>query len=119
MPHIIVEYTPDSMAENSEKALLNATFEAVKSTGLFKTQNIKVRLHPIEFYQLGLENSGFIHVMCRIHPGKSADQKQQLTQQILSALNVSVQTVMKEKMGLVMTVEVEEMDRTKYAKVVL
>jgi 5-carboxymethyl-2-hydroxymuconate isomerase len=119
MPHIILEYSQDSVSLNTAKKLVHTAFEAVKLTGLFKTENIKARLHPVEIYQLGLPDSGFMHVMCRIHPGKTPEQKMQLTQTILSHLEAVLRPEIKAKRGLVITVEVIEMDRTKYAKVVL
>ena len=127
MPHIIIEYSQDSVSLNTAKKLVNTAFEAVNLTGLFKKDNIKARLHPVEIYQLGLPNSGFMHVMCRIHPGKTPEQKMQLTQTILShlesvlkpELKPELKSEIKAESGLVITVEVIEMDRTKYAKVVL
>ena len=119
MPHIILEYSQDSFASNTAKTLVSNIFETVKLTGLFKTENIKVRLHPVEIYQLGLPKSGFMHVMCRIHPGKTTEQKRQLTQTILSDLESVLKPEIKSQSGFVITVEVVEMDRTKYAKVVL
>jgi len=119
MPHIIIEYSQDSVLPETAKKLVSSVFEAVKLTGLFKTENIKVRLHPVEIYQLGLPDSGFMHVMCRIHPGKNPEQKIQLTQTILSHLESVLKPELKAESGLVITVEVVEMDRTKYAKVVL
>ena len=113
MPHIIIEYSQNSLQSVDEKGLLESAFEAVKSAGLFTLDNIKVRLHKVEHYQLGLPESEFIHVMCRIHVGKTSEQKLQLTQTILQAIQVLVQA------PCVMTAEVVEMNRDSYAKVVL
>ncbi|WP_028486480.1 5-carboxymethyl-2-hydroxymuconate Delta-isomerase [Thiomicrorhabdus chilensis] len=113
MPHIIIEYSQESLSRKLVKFLLSEAFYAVKSTRLFDEQNIKVRAHPVEHYQLGESDSGFMHIICRIHTGKTQDEKQLLTQTLLK----SVKGVMMSSM--VITVEVVEMDDSSYAKTVL
>jgi len=113
MPHIIIEHSQNLLQSIDSQSFLNTAFDAVKQTGLFSSENIKVRLHPIEHYKLGLDNSGFIHVMCRIHAGKTQSQKQQLTQALINA----IAECLNEKW--VITAEVVEMDRSSYAKKVL
>ncbi|MEA3405077.1 MAG: hypothetical protein U9R28_04965 [Pseudomonadota bacterium] len=113
MPHIVIEVSQDSLQSLLPQQLVSVAFDSVKQTGLFNSENIKVRLHPVEFYQLGLEGSGFIHVMCRIHAGKTQSQKQQLTQALINAIAESLNK------RWVITAEVVEMDRASYAKKVL
>ena len=113
MPHIIIEYSQDSFSLSTPKKLVEGAFEAVKATGLFKADNIKVRAHPVMDYRLGLPNSGFIHVMCRIHSGKTDVQKLLLSQSVL----VSLQSGLSE--AVVITVEVVEMDEMSYSKKVI
>lgn len=114
MPHIIIEYSlasPDSNLDStSAQTLVDTAFNAVLQTHTFTPANIKVRLHPVQFYRLGLKDVGFIHVMCRIHAGKTLEQKQQLTQSLLQALSKI------ETQKRVITVEVIEMVRDSYAK---
>lgn len=113
MPHIIIEYSQESLSRKIVKFMLSEAFYAVKSTALFDEQNIKVRAHPVEHYQLSKSDTGFMHIMCRIHAGKTQDEKQKLTQTLLK----SVQGVMMSSM--VITVEVVEVDDSSYAKSVL
>jgi 5-carboxymethyl-2-hydroxymuconate isomerase len=113
MPHIIIEYSQDSFPATTAKRLVEGAYKAVEATGLFKTENIKVRAHPVMDYRLGLPGSGFMHVMCRIHSGKTAVQKLLLTQSLL----VSLQNGLSE--AIVITVEVVEMDEMSYSKKVI
>lgn len=113
MPHIIIEYSQDSLPSTSLKGFVEGAFEAVKATGLFNADNIKVRAHPVMDYRLGLPDSGFIHVMCRIHSGKTDVQKLLLSQSLL----VSLQNGLSK--AVVITVEVIEMDEMSYSKKVL
>jgi len=113
MPHIMIEFSQDKLEALQPQVLVEKAFETVKLTGLFTSENIKVRLHPVEFYQLGLKDSGFVHIICRIHAGKTELQKSKLTQDLLKAISESLNG------GWVITVEVIEMDRNSYAKQVL
>ena len=117
MPHIILEYSlpveDSSLSVEQAKVLVDAAFAAVTETQLFKEDNIKVRLHPLEFYRLGLGDCGFIHGICRIHTGKTVLQKQQLSQSLLAALTGC------ETSKRVITVEVVEMDTETYAKALI
>ncbi len=113
MPHIIFEYSQNTFANKEQSELLDCAFEAVESTGLFNADNIKVRLHPVENYRLGLKEHGFMHVICRIHQGRSVQHRVELSQAMLTALS----KLMSSK--LVITVEVVEMERASYAKKVV
>lgn len=110
MPHIIVEYTVDVIAAEKRTLLLDALYQVVEDCGLFDTENIKLRVIPIQDYRLGLNAQGFIHVQCRIHAGRSDEQKKSLSTAIVNkieGLNVPVS---------VATCEVVEMDRSSYSK---
>ncbi|NPA72613.1 MAG: hypothetical protein GXO35_07270 [Gammaproteobacteria bacterium] len=76
----------------------------------FSVENIKVRLHPVEFYQVGSHGYGFIHVQCRMHSGKTSAQKQQITTALLKALETMLMPAM------VLTIEVVDMATDSYAK---
>lgn len=112
MPHIIIEYSQSSIPEKDLVGFMSEAYDAVKSTELFEEENIKLRLHPVEHFQLGLPDFGFIHAMCRIHIGKTEAEKKHLTKALLSALKRSV------KGRVVITVEVMDMDRLCYAKTI-
>ena len=116
MPHIIVEHSLDLVDPLKANGLLDTIFVAVESTGLFNLENIKVRLHPVDDYKLGLASSGFIHVTCRIHQGKTEQQKQQLTQSVLNAIALWMQQA---RRSCVITVELVELGRASYAKTIV
>ncbi|WP_019556580.1 5-carboxymethyl-2-hydroxymuconate Delta-isomerase [Thiomicrorhabdus arctica] len=110
MPHIIIEYSQDTVPATTLKNWVDGAFETVKATGLFETENIKVRAHPVMDYRLGLPDTGFVHAMCRIHIGKTDVQKLLLSQSLLVALQIGLSE------AVVVTVEVIEMDGMSYAK---
>ncbi|WP_029407476.1 5-carboxymethyl-2-hydroxymuconate Delta-isomerase [Thiomicrorhabdus sp. Milos-T2] len=143
MPHIVIEYSKDSfefkdlpsthnkMGQSqrlplntplsmplsmplSIPGLVDSVFEAVANTNIVKSENIKVRTYAAEFYKLGLNNTGFIHVVCKTHSGKTENEKKGLSQTIVNALERMVKSTAKHSM--VITVEVVEMDTPSYSK---
>jgi 5-carboxymethyl-2-hydroxymuconate isomerase len=110
MPHIIVEYARGACPELQLPSMLDAVHQAVADSGLFATDNIKTRLLNVDAYRLAVQYQYFIAVQCRIHPGRSSEQKQALSQSILKAIQLYVYA------NTVITVEVIEMDRNSYAK---
>lgn len=110
MPHVIIEYTEDCVDNQRLANVLEAAYRAVVETQLFREENIKVRAIGIKHYRLGLGATGFIHVQCRIHQGRSEAQKQQLSSRVvegLRGLSLELQFI---------TCEVVEMDRRSYSK---
>lgn len=109
MPHITIEYTQDALNEEMATHLVDIAFLTVHQTKLFRPQNIKIRLIPIQYYRTGLDIPGFIHIHCHIHPGKTEQQKQKLTNNLVDAIQ-SAFTV------AVITAEVSETDKATYTK---
>ena len=112
MPHVIIEL-PNKVANDAKVAvLLDAVHAAVSGTSLFEIENIKTRVVTFNHYRLGTTNESFIHVQCRIHPGRSEQQKKMLSEVVLRAVRAQELPVS------IITVEVVEMDRVTYAKYV-
>lgn len=110
MPHIILEYSHETMTDDVLAHMLDRLFEVVVNSGLFDSSNIKLRGVPVKHYRLGSAKQGFIHVQCRIHQGRSPEQKQLLCSGIVAALKAGNTAVS------VITCEVVEMERECYAK---
>ena len=110
MPHIILEYSREHIADDALPAILDRLEKSVAGCGLFECANIKIRCIPVRHYRLGTGESGFIHVQCRIHQGRSQEQRLLLSGGIVDALK-------KHDTGVsVITCEVVEMDSQSYAK---
>lgn len=109
MPHCIVEFGGDLNAH----ALLETVFSGAQQSGLFAAADIKLRAQPCKYFFSGAGKQAFVHVSARILSGRSLEQRQLLSQRILQslmALNLS---------NCSLTVEVIEMERESYAKVVI
>lgn len=110
MPHCIIEH---SVQINSE-LLVPLVFSGALESELFEADgsDIKVRAQAFTDYQTGLTSADFVHVTLKILSGRTLDQKQALSQGVLSAL---------ASLGLTqcaITVEVLDIDRASYSKLV-
>lgn len=110
MPHIIVEYADDVFNQQGAKLFAELLFVAVEETGLFEPQNIKVRCHPVTVYKTAFNDKGFVHTQCRIHRGRSVDQKKTLIEAVINVFKAM------ELSGCVVTAEVVDMDTESYHK---
>lgn len=110
MPHLIIEYAETAVTDIQVDTMMEAVHEAAVSTGLFDEANIKTRAIPLRYYHLGRNGGGFIYVQCRIHTGRSDEQKRKLSESLLAAL-CDMPLSVKET-----TVEVVEMDSSSYTK---
>jgi 5-carboxymethyl-2-hydroxymuconate isomerase len=65
---------------------MDTVYNVAESAGLFAVNDIKVRLQPYEYYQLGKNKHNFLHVFGYIMEGRSTEQKADLSTQISSRL---------------------------------
>lgn len=111
MPHCIIEH---SSTINAEK-LNTKVFLGALNSELFEAdgRDIKVRSIAYENYQTGTEKEDFIHVTVRILSGRSDTDKAMLSETVMTqllSLSLSRTSI---------TVEVADMDRNSYGKVVV
>jgi 5-carboxymethyl-2-hydroxymuconate isomerase len=110
MPHCVVEHS----ANFDSDLLVQRVFSGALGSGLFESDgsDIKVRALGYSSYMTGPKKSDFIHVVLKILSGRTSKQKSNLSTAVINELvtlgcsNVSI------------TVEVVEMDRDSYCKVV-
>lgn len=108
MPHCIIEYS--EVIDSSAQALVNCTFQGALSSGLFQAEDIKVRALGYRDYCVGGKKSPFIHVTTRLLPGRTAEQKMQLSNSILAQLDSL------ELANTSISVEAIDIDKSCYAK---
>ncbi|MCY9826943.1 5-carboxymethyl-2-hydroxymuconate Delta-isomerase [Vibrio chagasii] len=111
MPHCIIEH---SSTINAEK-LNTKVFLGALNSELFEAdgRDIKVRSIAYENYQTGTEKEDFIHVTVRILSGRSDTDKAMLSETVMTQLlSMSLSRTS-------ITVEVADMDRNCYGKVVV
>jgi len=112
MPHLLIEFSRDLASDAQIAAMLDAIHKAVAATGLFEASHIRVRAYPTHLYRVGGHSKPFIHAQIRIHAGRSAEQKRHLSDVVLKTIRDQQRTAHS------ITVEVVEMDRVSYSRLV-
>jgi len=110
MPHIIIEHSERAYNDYEPQALLTSIVQALAETTLFNMDNIKARLHPTHHFWLSEQFDDFVHVQCRIHQGRSTEQKRLLSDSVLNRLSKQCNS------KTVITVEIVDMDTESYSK---
>lgn len=118
MPHLTLEYTRN-LAGFVPAHALAAVNEAMFDSGLFSEPDIKSRAIGLDCFQVGVRpgKRGFIHVRVAMLAGHSSDERQQLTEAVLAALNTTVNG--EKGMDIQLSVETVDLDRPSYAKAVI
>ena len=65
---------------------MNLAYEAVNSSGLFVSTNIKVPMRPYEYYKLGQHKEIFIHIFGFIYEMRVVAKKTNLSRRIITRL---------------------------------
>ena len=109
MPHCIIEHSDDLDSQQ----LISAVFEGTLASGLFSEQDIKTRTQAFAHYQSARSRQSFVHVTTKILDGRNLQQRSMLSQAILDQLQQL------QLAAVSLTVEVLEIEKASYAKVVL
>ena len=112
MPHIIVEYAENIAGDLQIESILMTIHQSIAESGLFKANQIKSRAYPFKEFTNAGGSDPYIHIQARIKSGRDSDNKKQLAEVILaglSDLNIPASVI---------TIEVIDMDRDSYSKLV-
>ena len=86
MPHCIIEIANQLSSSVTPDKLLRCVFDAHVKSGLFDTDHIKVRCTGYDHHISGTGSDRFIHATSHIKVGRTAEQKQQLSNLIVQGL---------------------------------
>jgi 5-carboxymethyl-2-hydroxymuconate isomerase len=111
MPHCVIEHS----ASIDGTTLVTLVHKGALTSNLFEAEgsDIKVRALAFDTYQTGSVDINFIHVTLNILSGRNLEQKSMLSQLVLEQLK-SLSLI-----GCSISVEVADIDRASYAKVIV
>ena len=110
MPHCVIEHS-DNIDGNT---LIAKVYKGALASGLFQAEgsDIKVRALPYANYQTGNVDISFVHVTLKILSGRNTEQKSMLSRLVLGQLKELTLSQCS------ISVEVSDIDRDSYAKVI-
>lgn len=112
MPHIIVEYAEHIADDIQIDSILMTIHQSIAESGLFKADQIKSRAYSFKEFTNAGGSDPYIHIQARIKSGRDSDNKKQLGKVVLAGLS---------KLNIpasVITIEIIDMDRDSYSKLV-
>jgi 5-carboxymethyl-2-hydroxymuconate isomerase len=87
MPHFIIDCSEVLLQKQLPEKIMKTVYEAASSSGLFNPEDIKVRISPYSHSSGTFSPSEFIHVFGNIMEGRTADEKNALSESIVAELN--------------------------------
>ena len=88
MPHFIIECSENIIKIKSPKEIIQKVYDTAESTDLFDKGDIKVRINPYTHYTIGGTSDDFIHIFGNIMEGRTGEQKNILSREIISELKI-------------------------------
>ena len=86
MPHFVIDCSENIIKLKSTKEIIQKVYDTAESTELFDKGDIKVRINPFQYYNIGNTDDDFIHIFANIMEGRTTSQKKNLSEQIITEL---------------------------------
>lgn len=86
MPHFVLDCSENIIKIKSPEEIIQKVYDTAESTGLFSPGDIKVRINPFQYYNIGNSKDDFIHVFANIMEGRTIAQKKDLSEKVVRAL---------------------------------
>lgn len=86
MPHFVIDCSENITKMKSPDKIIQKVYDTAESTKLFAKGDIKVRINPFQYYNVGNSKDDFIHIFANIMEGRTTDQKKNLSENIVSEL---------------------------------
>jgi len=88
MPHFVIDCSENIIKIKSPKEIIQKVYDTAESTDLFDKGDIKVRINPFEYYNIGNTKDDFIHIFANIMEGRTVSQKKNLSERIIAELKL-------------------------------
>ncbi len=88
MPHFVIDCSENIITLKSAEEIIQKVFDTAVSTGLFAKADIKVRINPFKYYNVGNTKEDFIHIFANIMEGRNIAQKSNLSNSIVAELKL-------------------------------
>lgn len=86
MPHFIIDCSENVVSLKSSKEIMQNVYDAAESTEFFDPGDIKVRINPYKYYNIGNTTNDFVHIFANIMAGRTVQQKAMLSKTVVTKL---------------------------------
>ena len=117
VPHCTLEYS-DNLTDFAAGQMLAALNAGLLASGLFAEADIKSRAVRLEQFAVGVAPAprAFVHLTLSVLSGRSVDERAALARRVLAVLEAGCSAPAATELQL--SVDVAEMERATYAKIV-
>ena len=88
MPHFIIDCSENVIKLKSPDEIIQEVYDSAESTELFAKGDIKVRINPFKYFNVGNTKEDFIHIFANLMEGRNTEQKRNLSRKIISTLKL-------------------------------
>jgi len=88
MPHFVLDCSENILELQKPREVLEEVLKTAYATGLFEKNDIKVRLNPFKHSLVQGSDDDFIHVFANIMEGRTMEQKNNLSKQMITKLKI-------------------------------
>jgi len=88
MPHFVIDCSESLLKLGTPAEIMQKVYDTAESTGLFDKGDIKVRINPFQYYNIGNTKDDFIHIFANIMEGRTLNQKKILSHSIVAELKL-------------------------------
>jgi 5-carboxymethyl-2-hydroxymuconate isomerase len=88
MPHFVIDCSENIIKLKSPNEIIQKVYDTAASTALFEKGDIKVRINPFKYYNIGNTKDDFIHIFANIMEGRTTSQKKKLSEKIITELKL-------------------------------
>ena len=86
MPHFVIDCSENIIALKSSEEIMQKVYDTAENSKLFEPGDIKVRINPFKYYNIGKSKDSFIHVFANIMEGRTSLQKRLLSKEVVGEL---------------------------------
>lgn len=86
MPHFVIDCSENIIKIKSPEEIIQKVYDTAESSDLFDKGDIKVRMNPFTYYNIGNSQDDFLHIFANIMEGRTVAQKKKLSESIVAAL---------------------------------
>ena len=86
MPHFVIDCSANIIKIKNPNEVMQIVHDTAEASKLFDKGDIKVRLNPFQYYNLGNSKDDFIHIFANMMEGRNTAQKAELSKNMISSL---------------------------------